>query len=325
MSDWEVPQLSEVTKDSTFIFSAHYSEGLYKVTAFHRPLSYLKMSAHQRQVRTFEGTCRRRQISSVWYSRQRLTVAIQGSQLVLYRVDRAFDIFSVEKTPTQLCALLARLYRQHEPEPVSEAQVWHFAKRWGIHPEKAIAVVRGTPSVFVSPAKGHWYLTPWVRLNVAFQPQYSGLGTGPNSFYETNALQFWLLHNYAPSPEEEWNAAVIEAVTAYLSIPTLPRYFFEQARGQFLQDLPSGKRRLGLKMDDLPEGRYFSVPSPQGPVTYSVEGRAFLMDGPYGVSVINAFATLRMRELLSNTGYLEVLEAGQDFLDFCTKARISAV
>lgn len=324
MSDWDTSSGRELPEQSDFIFTAHYRERAYKVSARHRPLFSLKISAHLRQTKTFECVCLSRRIPVVRSAFRQLTLSVQQPQLELSRVDRAFDMSRVALSHVQLCNLLARFCRQYESEPVSEAQLWHFAERWGVHPEQALSAVRGTQGVFVSPSKARWTLTPWVRLNVAFQPLYSGLGTGPHSFYEVNALQFWLLHRHMPSGEEEWHPGVRETVKAYLSIPPLPRYFFEKQSGQFVQDLPSGKRQLGLKLDDLPEGRYFSTPSPQGQVTYSVEGRAFLVDGPFGTNVINAFASLRMRELLAQPSNFEILETGQVFLDLCRAARISA-
>lgn len=314
----------DLPEQSDFRFQAHYKETNYKVSAQHRPISSIKLSANLRQTGTFICSCLERRIPVARFSRRPLTLTVQQPQLSLSRVDRTFDMSRVALSQAQLSSLLVRLCRQHAPEPVSEAQLWHFAERWGVHPEKALSTVRGTSATFVSPIKGRWTLTPWVRFDMVFQPLYSGLGTGPHSFYEVNALQFWLLHRHVPSPEEEWHPGIREMVKAYLNIPPLPRYFFEKPDGQFSQDLPSGTRRLGLKLEDLPEGRYFSGPSSQGQVTYSVEGRAFVVDGPFGTNVINAFVTLRMHELLAQPGAFEVLEAGQAFLEFCRAARISA-
>lgn len=324
MSDWDLPSVRDLPEQSDFIFKAHYRERDYKISVRYRLLSSLKISAHVRRVSTFECICLGRRIPVVRSSRPQLMLTVQKPQLELSHVDRVFDMSRVALSQVQLCNLLVRLCREHEPKPISEAQFWRFAKRWDVQPEKALSTVRGTPSIFVSPMKGWWTLTPWVRLNVVFQPLNSGLGTGPHSFYEVNALQFWLLHRHTPSPEEEWHPGVRETAKAYLNIPPLPRYFFEKPSGHFIQDLPSGKRRLGLKLDYLPEGKYFSVPSPQGQITYSVEGRAFLVDGPFGTNVINAFATLRMHELLARPGSFEILKAGQAFLEFCRAARISA-
>lgn len=149
---------------------------------------------------------------------------------------------------------------------------------------------------FVEWQPGAWTLTPWVRLGVPFTPTLTTLPG--HTFYERAAAEFWIKRAHVPGPDEEWHPSVRQVVNHQLT--PVPDCFETDIHGEFQQLASLGVRRLRLNVDRMPEDLYFTRLSPQGDETYSVTGRAFLVDGPYGVRVVTEWASQRWREALSH-------------------------
>lgn len=169
--------------------------------------------------------------------------------------------------------------------------------------------VRALPHTFVRLEDGTVALTPWMALDVPFHTSHTAWGYGEYNVRE--AVRFWLEYQHQPTPEEEFSAAVRERVAELLHLQPALAYFREASVGPFVQATPHGPRFFQLDFDRLPDGNYFQFVSPHGTLVFSMGGRAFLMDGPGGVSVVTGWAMRRFEEALRGTEGVRVEWVGE--------------
>ncbi|MBZ9752809.1 hypothetical protein K7W42_18370 [Deinococcus sp. HMF7604] len=192
-------------------------------------------------------------------------------------------------------ARLVRLLRQRGWATVEVMQA--DLHRWGgEEATRFFPNLAHHPLTFVQWQPDAWTVTPWVRLEVPFTPSLTHLPGA--TVYERAAAEFWIHHQHIPEPEEEWHSGVRQVVQEVLSTGAVPICFEEHSRGEFQQTTLAGVRRLRLIVERLPDGLHFTRVSALGEETYSVTGRAFVMDGVAGVQVVTAWASRRWQEAL---------------------------
>lgn len=305
MDDWgadtepEGRETGGQTEHLPFEFTAFYADLGFELDGVLRPPQFAKAAVSQRlptdvvaqtrqmKIRGVSKTCV--QLRQVQLGQQTLALTWERQRPQLSRCGRGFR-FRVEPWLFHgITALVVRHLRRSGT--LTEAELGRELRRWGVSARQRMQFRPGThPQLFAEFPRGVWRLTPWTRLDVPF----TGVGTA----YVTDATRFWLEYRYVPTTQEEWHPEVRERVRVMLDALDVPPYFVEHRAGGFVQVTPYGRKTYRLDVDRLPEGRYFTLTSAQGDQTFSVEGRAFLLDTGQGVSNITPWTTLRLRNAL---------------------------
>lgn len=281
------------------------------------------LRGHRRALHWEEGRLARTRLHGMNASRQTVEVSSWESALDFRQADVHL---SLKPEAWRERGVLARLVRHAlRCGQVTDQTLQALRSRW--HWREALrGGLRTYPLVFVDAGEGDYRLTPWVRWDVKFRPDYAW--SSQRGFYEREATRFWVQQGRVPSAREEWHVGVRQQVAEALRLQAVPPYFAESHQGSFVQHTPLGRRTFRLVVDLLPEGKYFTLLGDHGDVTYSVDGRAFLMEDPQGVSVVTAMATLRLREALlwpPDQAGLVWHQVGVTFRRSCQAAQIKAL
>lgn len=293
VDDWTFPPTEEAVEDD-FVFTAHVTPPGFAFTGHRHRLTYgLHLTAREVQVDAVTMARRTLTMTRQQYRLYSLTVSQGGWGLVWHYRD--YVLMSQPWTPEGVLARLIRLLRRYGW--ANEAALRDEIQRWGgKEAGKWFPQLAYHSLIFTEWQPGAWTLTPWIRLGLSFTPIYDALPG--QTFYERAAAQFWMQQRRVPSAEEEWHPGVRQVVQHLLTTSPLPDCFEAHPYGEFQQVTSMGVQRLRLNVDRMPEGLHFTRLRDQGDETYSVDGRAFLVEGPHGIQVVTNWAGQRWREAL---------------------------
>ena len=302
--------------EEPFAFTAWFQEEGQHLTMHRRRRRRLELTRHAQEqelwlgllARTVEVTAHSREVN---LEAHRQTYALLAAQ-------QEWSLSRYERADFTQRWLIQQLKKR---VLMSSQEVRDLAERWGLGAGNAVLTLTRYPSLFVSLPAEHWGLPPWIRFDMPFTPRHTS--TRSLVLYEEDAVRFWLEYQHVPDEHEEWSEIVRTRVSAFIHLAPTPPYFAERRFGAFVQDAVI-ERRLGLVLDQLPQGRYFKVDTPHGQHVYSVNGRALLMDTPQGVRVVDTHLTLRFKEFLRGGPAFFALEQGREFLAACRAAGIRA-
>lgn len=303
MDDWtEEDQSAE--EPASFEFTAFYATPEFELMGtLHRP-RFQTAALAATTTQSLDLTARRPQVTALRAAQWtlvraradqqgfKLSGARQGNKL--RSAVQTLDLHAEDWRAIGVLRRVLRHMRRQGSFTAVTLQQWKDRWQWPTS-IRVLDDLRSNPHYFVESAPGEWRLTPWERLDVPFETKFPPHAAG---FYEWEAVRFWLTHQHVPTPAEEWSANVRAKVQHEISLGTVPPYLKEVRSGPFVQQTALGQRAFKFDIDQMPEGPYFTLRSPRGNRTYSVNGRAFMQDDANGTSLMTAFLNLRLREAL---------------------------
>ncbi|GHF58689.1 hypothetical protein HNQ07_004076 [Deinococcus metalli] len=325
MDDWSVGG-GEEAPDGRELFTAFYSTATVDLTARERTLHFTEArTVHPgpfhvlstvRFTQLQELTSARQHLQEIRRHRTQLAVVRARQRLHLSARTRHYSFRREGWRVPGVVKLVIRLLRRYDALTHDDLEALQL--RWGIQRDAAAGLdLRRYPLLFVEARAQTWRLTPWVERDVTFRV--------PSVEYAVAATQFWVMQRHHPTPQEEWNDWVRDRVALLLHQADVPPFLVESPWADVQRETALGRKWYRIDVERLPEGQYFTLVSAHGNLTYSVEGRAFLMEGVHQVSVVTPWATSRLKEalLMGETGivwhaaglaFRKALEDGQFLL-----------
>ncbi|GGB76545.1 hypothetical protein [Deinococcus soli (ex Cha et al. 2016)] len=291
--DWTFSPAADDTPGD-LVFTAHTAESQFTFKG-HRQNATYALTLAQRTSQVLACTAAKQRLDLTRHQHLIRSLLIARTDWTFLGQRREYAVTLHPWTARGVFARVVRLLRARGWATLTTLQA--DLHRWG--GEEATAFLphlAHSTLAFVEWQPGSWTLTPWLRLGVPFSPTPTTLPG--QTFYERAAAEFWITRRHVPTPHEEWHPGVRQVVQEVLSIGAVPICFEEHPYGEFQQVTLQGTRRLRLIVDRLPEGLHFTRLTDDGDETYSVTGRAFVMDGAAGVRVMTDWAGRRWQEAL---------------------------